>query len=969
MIESEEALCAAARCPKSALAALGGLILLTAAAAAAAAQSADASPPPVSTSAADQELQEITVTGTRIRGVAPVGSTVIQLSQQQIQESGALTVSDVMKEIPQVLNFGVSSSVFGGGATSQGASINATLSNSINLRGLGPGATLTLVDGHRAPYGSLLDSSFDPDNIPAIALERIEVVPDGASAVYGSDAIAGVVNLITRKPFDGAETSYRYGGASGMREWAFDQIGGKTWAGDGLISDGGVMVAYEHSRQGSLPAVDRESLYSDNLSPYGGLSSSLAANVGNIIYNGVAYSIPKGQNGQALTLANLGSAANTQNVWTGADALPQSTRDSVLLNLTQKIGSALEFNLDGYFSRRDLVFNDLSQNSTDVGYTVPNTNPYSPCNASKVQTNPYGIVCPAGGLQVTYNFLGAYGNSDVRTGFAKNWEVNPSLTLNLPHQWRVTLTQSIGQDSELTTDSNYPNASSVAAALALSDPATALNIFCDPAEYTCNSNSVLSSVTGAFRYLNFYRLQGTSLSADGPVFSLPGGDVRLAVGIEHHSETLRNGIVDAGALYGPPGTTLDTTVVDSRTDRVGYGELYIPLVGKGNAVPGIQALELTVAGRAEHYSDVGSTENPKVGINWTPVTGLKAHASYGTSFRAPTLIDVNSAAQAARFAVDYADSQLGLSSNSVHGLLYTVGGNPDLKPETATTWSSGLDWTPVEVPGLSTSLNYYYIIYRNQIGTPAYDVGPGAISANGPGAYDAFVIYNPTLYPGKSNLTAPEFAQLVAAAAASTNPPYYGAPNPNPSTIAALVDGQRANTGVVKTDGIDWNISYAWPTALGRWSAGTAATYVAHYRTAPVSTLALMEEVNEFLYPVRFRDRTQFGWAFGPWSTNVFINYTNPYHIPASLLPATADPSLTEIASYMTVDLTASFDFSRIIPGKVGDGLTATFSAQNAFDRRPPLVVNAGGAAPVLFDPQNASAIGRLLSLQVLKKW
>src|SRR5690606_3834606 len=145
------------------------------------------------------ELEEVVVTGSRMRGVeAPVGSTVITLDRQYIDQSSAVSTDKLIRQIPQAYNLGVSESSRG----QPGGNGNIVFGNSANLRGIGPFATLVLVDGHRVVTNS---RNVDPSLLPTLALERVDVVADGASAVYGSDAIAGVVNLVQRRNVDGGK--------------------------------------------------------------------------------------------------------------------------------------------------------------------------------------------------------------------------------------------------------------------------------------------------------------------------------------------------------------------------------------------------------------------------------------------------------------------------------------------------------------------------------------------------------------------------------------------------------------------------------------------------------------------------------------------------------------------------------------------------------------------------------------------
>jgi iron complex outermembrane recepter protein len=202
------------------------------------------------------QLQEVTVTGSHIRGEAPVGSQLTVYSRDDIDQSGAATVDQFARVMPQ--NFSNTDSVSNFSSNSNyaafsSASTNISNSAAFNLHGLGPSATLTLINGHRmAPAGA--DGSLtDVSQIPLSAIDHIEVLSDGASAIYGTDAVAGVVNIITRKDFDGAETGIRYGRATegGASEVTASQLLGKAW------TTGNALLTYEYDDQGGLDASQR----------------------------------------------------------------------------------------------------------------------------------------------------------------------------------------------------------------------------------------------------------------------------------------------------------------------------------------------------------------------------------------------------------------------------------------------------------------------------------------------------------------------------------------------------------------------------------------------------------------------------------------------------------------------------------------------------------------------------------------
>ena len=197
-------------------------------------------------------LDEIVVTGTHIRGVS-TASPVIEIGREEIDRSGYTSIADLMQSLPQNFGGGYSAaSMVNNSAVNVGYADNPAAASVPNLRGLGPGSTLTLVDGHRMASG-LAGGGADISSIPIDAIERVEVITDSASAVYGSDAVAGVVNVILKRNYDGAETSLSYGLApdGGGTEKRASQLFGTDWGG------GNLLVAYEHMQQDAVDARDR----------------------------------------------------------------------------------------------------------------------------------------------------------------------------------------------------------------------------------------------------------------------------------------------------------------------------------------------------------------------------------------------------------------------------------------------------------------------------------------------------------------------------------------------------------------------------------------------------------------------------------------------------------------------------------------------------------------------------------------
>src|SRR3954467_12825247 len=198
--------------------------------------------------AAAQEVEEVVVTGSSIRGAAPVGSNLVQVGQAEIQRTSAQTIQQVLRSVPAVV--GLQAGGQGGFGSADGAGTNAP-----TIHGLGASAsnsTLILIDGHRLPLSGINHTLADPNILAPLALERVEVLADGASSVYGSDAVAGVVNFITRRNFDGVEVRAQAGFADGYHSWGAGGVAGKTWdTGSALValgwSDRDGLLAYKRS--------------------------------------------------------------------------------------------------------------------------------------------------------------------------------------------------------------------------------------------------------------------------------------------------------------------------------------------------------------------------------------------------------------------------------------------------------------------------------------------------------------------------------------------------------------------------------------------------------------------------------------------------------------------------------------------------------------------------------------------------
>jgi iron complex outermembrane receptor protein len=918
------------------------------------AASAASAPGPEGTE--DEALEEVVVTGTLIRGVAPVGSPTIDIDRDALVRAGGATLTDVIATVPQVASIGGNQFNAFAGQSQQNSRISNNFGRATNLRGLGPSATLVLIDGRRPAYPNFFDMSV----IPAIAVARVDIVADGASALYGSDAVAGVVNVGLRRDYDGAEFALRYGTAGDYSQGQLAGVFGHAW------SSGSVMFAVERNDMDALEVNDLGNLFNDDLREFGSLPPPRQAYPGNIIAGTATYPIPAGQSGANLLLGQLQAGTpRYRSYFADADAAPEMQSDSVVLTLTQDLGERIRLDLSGHWFKRDFDQRRTSSVSSGAGLSVPSSNPFSPCNPARSPAGNPGLNCAAN-LSVLYAFANDLGLQRYR-GSTTNQSIGAAATFDLWSDWKLTASAGRAENEDSIREDNIANQTAVSIALGnvvggVSRPTNVpfFNPFCGNAG-TCNDAATLDYIRGAVADEIRFTKNQYKLQADGSLFSVPGGEVRLAVGAEYHEDeySLTNTTSVASRTVATPTVTGGTVGRDITSF---FAEAYIPLIGADNARPGIRRLSLSLAGRVEDYSDFGQTSNPKLGISWQPVAGLNVRATYGTSFRAPTLPNIATTFGNRTTPNNLLGTQIGLNDPRTLSVINRGGGRAGLEPETATTFSLGIDTTPELVPGLTASLNYYQIEYEDQLTNPPLVVGfPGAIAASP--LYDRYITYNPAFYPSRATLSQAEFNAFVTGLLTATYPPVTAAAPPV-ALVAAVVDGRVQNAGAIDAQGVDFSVRYTRPADWGDWRLGVSGTYVMNWDVGPVPGAPQVDLANTFSYPLEFVARGELGLARGGIDAALFLNYRNGYDMPRIFLPTGVGAQYQKVSSYTTVDLHLGYAF-QAEAGPLAK-LSLALDVQNLLDEDPPLVLN-GGAFPIRFDPANASPYGRLVTLSLRK--
>lgn len=880
---------------------------------AAAAALASLCPPPAGAQEAAGSATEVVITGSRIRGVAPVGATVTAVGREEIENSGAVNTTQILLQVPQIFNLGVSESSRG----QSGGNTNITYAAGINLRGIGPFATLVLVNGHRVVAQGTQGLAVDPSIIPSLMVERVEVVADGASAIYGSDAVAGVANLILRRNEEGGQGVVRFGHADQYHERQIGMLVGRQWAG------GQFTLAAEHTFRSALSGRDRDFFTGDLRAQGGGDFRSTQCNPGNIVIGGVNYPIPTGGVTPATASSLVAGSANKCDNLKLQDLLPEQERNGIAFTFNHKLGNGVALYGDGIVSRRDFAFRP---GATSSNLNVPATNPF--------YVRPPGA--PAGTSEtVTYSFVDQL-PVNTNAGYSKTFEGTVGVDVNVAGNWKLGALATFGQNEDQSAALRGINNAAVNAALASTDRSKALNPFGSGA----NSDAVLDGISNQIAIspgrTNFENL---AFKADGPLFKLPGGDVRAALGLEAQ----RINTV-GGQTTGPASNPVKGEIELKRSVNSAYAELLVPVVGAANALPGVRRLDLSAAVRNDHYSDVGSTTNPKYGLTWSPAEGVSVRGTYGTSFRAPGLVQIRPFTGGGRgglFVQNYSDPT---NNGALRVGVALQGLNPDLKPETSTTKTLGLDWDLPLADKTRVSLTWFDIVYDNQIVSYLSDLtilnreaqfaGTGVIQRNPP---------------------ADLVAQLIA------NYPVTGV---LPSTWTLLVDGRAKNLAKSKSQGVDFQIQSRIRTAgLGDFTLGLNGTVFTKYEVAVTANSAMTSQLNNIYNPMRFKARASLGWNREGWSSFVSLNHVNSYNNNL------ASP-VQKVGSYTTVDARVGLALDHLSTWSWLKDSSLSLGVSNLFDKAPPFVniaqsPNGGGG----FDATQTNPIGRLVSLSLEKKF
>lgn len=923
---------------------------------------------------ADASGSEIVVTGSSLKGVAPVGSNLTTVGRAELEDLGAQTVQQVLKSVPSVV--GLQSAGQGGYGSFDGAGTNAP-----TIHGLGASAsnsTLVLLNGHRLPVSGINHVLADPNIVAPLALERVEVLADGASSVYGSDAVAGVINFITRRNVNGFEATAQKGFADNYGTFNAGALWGKTW------DTGSFLVSYNYSDRENLAAKDRWYARGDQTARGGRNFLGNRCSPASVTVGATTYYTPYG----ATSTARAGDC-DPSVYW---DLLPSEKRHSVFSSVQQEVGDNLKVTADFIYSDRKNVQNVTRGAASGTIYATGATLP------AGRSVNPYASLLatlPGAPTSATVNFNAdqLLGSGATITGRAETFYGRLDAVYKLNDAWEVNVGGLIGRDKssqvnegQLNTSAfnlalnGYTSASINGVAQSVSQAltgATALDVF--------GANT--SAATRAFITDNRQLAMGDQTiknvyaKVSGDLFELPGGMVKVAVGGELLGYTLKQDIVRPNNLGAASTNSASLHIDYKRNVESAYGELYLPLLRDSI----VKSVELILSGRVDHYSDFGSTTNPKIAANIEVVEGLKLRGNWAKSFVAPALTSRGSNAAGltgeSGFSGTLASALPGgaptisiaafpsvvnipgavctsttCTINSVNGVLLT-GGNGNLKPQTGEAYSLGVDFAPTFLPGFNLSVTYWNNQLRGGITAPVPALALGA----------ADLSYLLQLYP--AGMTPTQIATAGAGllqTGAITTPAYF------------TYNYQQNNVLNLNVAGLDVAANYRVDTGVGRFNLGAAFTRKLKFdqffgANGTVFSVLGTAGFNTTFPSVKFEGRFNVGYENGPFDMNVFVNhlggYTNWSGSVANAVTRTNGLPTgggDAVGSFTTVDLHVGYKLKDL--GILSEA-SLFVDATNLFDKEPPQynAFNTNGSAG--YDNINASPIGRVVTVGLRTKF
>jgi outer membrane receptor protein involved in Fe transport len=926
--------------------------------------------------------EQVLVTGSLIHGTAAVGVPVTNLGAQDFTQTGAITIGDLFRTVPEANVAPGPSAVNSGGHQER--------ETRVNIRGLdatGP-RSLLMVDGVRHPPQADGLCAIDPSIIPALALDRVDILADGSSATYGSDAIAGVINVILKRNFDGATTLMHVQTPTdgGGTQYQASQLFGRTWEG------GDVALTYEWTNEEPVKGTIHSKFTSD-FRPWGledpavpiaaaipGVISTGAPTVATtvpgggssvpVLVNGVCtncWSVPHGtganfnaslNNGfgplapgsaAPFTWASLIANATNQGANNFVDPmkmgweLAAQQKNSVAGTFDQRLLPGISIFAEGYYTNRRVeealpAFGGQGVQNDLVTVKVPTTNPYYPTGA------------PAN-LQVSYDLALEVPPSIPAYEISARYEFG--FNLDLPFGWTGQIYDAYTYEEDQATR-HFVSKAGVNVALGIptggvTKPASVpyLNVFCDPTAFQCNSPTTLGYIAATSTVGARYSIDEKGARFDGTLFSLPGGNVKAAVG----------GLYDGDYVYGFNGNNQATPgnlvplqlLADPEPYHIWaeFTQVDIPVFGDNFNIPLVRKLDLEGSFRHDAYGGnpalTGETRNPKVAFTWLldEVVGATVRGSWGTSFRFANAGEFSTVLSAANQSYNIAGGAGGVtvqcfngapSAGSVSQALFATGlfpcgsapggeafgGGPEpalrsyvnaagvtttreggiaLAPEKSLNYSFGVELAPQIdfLRGLDLQATWYSVKINGVI---AGNLTTNSGTLSDPTQRYHYIVPSDLGCPVAANANPTSCAPFESMVVTALSQPQSTSDLTQVSNVYWINDSGSVNQGFLHVEGVDWNASYDVDLGdLGAWNTGIVGTYYLHRYSETVAGGTIIDQLHQNLSPAggvqqngvetlpRMHYRARLGWSDGQFNATMFMNYDSHFYEFRSLIP------------------------------------------------------------------------------------
>jgi iron complex outermembrane receptor protein len=896
------------------------------------------------------QLGKIEVTGSRIkRTETETAQPVTIMTSAQIKQTGLATIGAVIQKLTST---GASLSTmdnFGGNFTFTGGG-----QSTVDLRNLDAKRVLVLVNGKRWVTG--LDGTVDLNTIPSAVIDHVEVLQDGASAIYGSDAIAGVVNIITVKNYNGGEANAYMGEYNGDSHWD-----GKTQSYDftmGSSNDkSGLLFNAAYTNQDGIFSKDR-SISKEPIIGLGNAGGSSAIPGGRFVFvppptspffafcGGATCDLTvkagatPGANGKLSMndfrpFVSSGPTSDRFNYAPYNYVLTPEERYSGFIQGYDDLADNITFKADAMFSHRDshqqAAPEPLFFASSSIAIDIPSTQKYNPFGFDLNAADPSSANLFLLGRRMVENGPRLYDEKEdtfhIDMGFTGYFNMGGK-------EWDWDANYSFSKDTEIDTNDGHFDVSHLR--LALGDAALCaqvagcvqLNIFGGAGSVTQQMLNYIK-YTAQNQFENNQRVYNLDIT-QSDLFELPGGSAGFAAGyeqLEHDGFFQPDSVAENGYdSFNPGRPVLPTT--GRETSQAEYAELDLPVLGN---MPGIKLLDLDVAGRHTKYDVYGTSNTYRWGLKYQPNNEWLLRAAWSQGFRAPSIQELFSAGtNFSANITDPCDTPAASPVCATKGVPATYTqpnaqintleiGNRNLKPETSVSRTIGFVYSPDWLAGFNLNMDYYKIEVDNVIQP-----------LSGQTILDE--CYTPSA------------AASSAAACSLITRTAFGA-------VQTLND-QIINAGTIITDGIDTNVTYSFPaTSVGNFKLSFDDTHIKSYNLNGVELAGVERGGSVFPFGVpRDKARTALDWSAGPWSAQYALRY-----VRSMVEESNGAPTGVHIGATTYHDVQGSFEM---------DSLKTTFTLgiRNLFDKNPPssTVQELNNFDPTLYDVPGRFVYGRI---------